>query len=92
MDEVSNDLSKVRAMWGTPTNSTAKAKAQRRQVEKASRKRSEHWTGRSEQLNVRVTSKLKDDAQKAAADMGMSMADFFESAVLAFIASKRGKQ
>jgi hypothetical protein len=89
MDEVSNDLSKVRAMWSAPTSTTAKAKAQRRKIEKAAK--SGFWTGRSAQMNIRMTPELKDDVQKAAADFGMSMADFFESAVLAFISSKRGK-
>ena len=89
MDEIANDLKSVRALWSAPTATTAKAKAQRRKVEKAAK--SGFWTGRSAQLNIRMTPELRDDVQKAAADLGMSMADFFESAVLAFITSKGKK-
>jgi predicted HicB family RNase H-like nuclease len=68
----------------------AKAKANRRRIEKAANKSSDYWTGRSAQLNIRMTPELKTDVQTAAADFGMSMADFFETAVLEFIAKNRG--
>jgi predicted HicB family RNase H-like nuclease len=89
MDEVANDLAKIRAKWSSPNGTAAKAKSNRRSVEKGVRKSSEFWTGRSEQLNVRLTPELKTAVQAAAADFGMSMAEFFETAVTELM--KRGK-
>jgi hypothetical protein len=55
------------------------------------RKSSEFWTGRSAQLNIRMTPELKYDVQAAASEFSMSMAEFFETAMLEFIAKRRAK-
>jgi predicted HicB family RNase H-like nuclease len=89
VDEITNDLDKVRQLWSSSTATAAKAKAKRRNVEKATRKSSEFWTGRSAQLNIRMTPELRADVQEAASEFGMSMADFFETAVLEFITKRR---
>jgi hypothetical protein len=90
MDEIA--LSKVRALWGGQNADPAKAKANRRHAEKAASKSSDFWTGRSAQLNIRMTPELKSDVQAAAAEFGMTMADFFETAVLEFITKRRAKK
>jgi predicted HicB family RNase H-like nuclease len=89
MDELDPDA--IRKMWSGANATPAKAKANRARAEKAASKASDYWTGRSAQLNVRMTPELKIDVQEAAAEFGMSMADFFETAMLEFIAKKRGK-
>ncbi len=90
MDEVNtNELAKIRQLWNSPNATVGKAKANRRGVERGVRKSSEFWTGRSAQLNIRLTPDLKEAVHKAAADFGMSMAEFFEVAVTEMI--KRGK-
>lgn len=92
MDEVvKSDLDKVRQNWASHASNTGKAKRQRRNVERSVDRTSTYWTGRSAQMNIRMTPEVKEDVHRAAAELGMSMADFFESAVLAFISSKRGK-
>lgn len=91
MDEIANDLSALRAQWSGATATTAKAKAKRRAVEKSISRSSEYWTGRSAQLNVRMTPELKTAVQNAATEFGMSMADFFEAAMVAYIEKKRAK-
>jgi hypothetical protein len=92
MDEIAeSDLAKVRALWAGPTASAAKAKATRRSIERQVRKSSEFWTGRSAQLNIRMTPDLKTEVQAAVAKCGMSMAEFFETAMLEFISKRRAK-
>ena len=87
MDEIANPLAKVRALWSGPNAKLITAKANRRKIEKAA----SYWTGHSAQLNIRLTPELKDNVQAAAAEFGLSMADFFETAVLEFITKRRGK-
>ena len=88
MDKL-DPLDAVRRMWSGGNATPAKAKANRRNIQKAANAASEYWTGRSAQLNIRMTPELKADVQAAAAEFNMSMADFFETAVLEFIAKKR---
>jgi predicted HicB family RNase H-like nuclease len=90
MDEL-DPLEAVRKMWSGANATPAKAKANRRRIEKAANKSSDYWTGRSAQLNIRMTPEIKADVQASAAEFGMSMAEFFETAVLELIAKKRGK-
>jgi hypothetical protein len=90
MDDVAS-LAKVRAMWASQNANPATAKANRRKAEKAASKAGDYWTGRSAQLNIRMTPELKTDVQAAVAEFGMSMADAFEEAMLAFITKRRGK-
>jgi hypothetical protein len=78
-------------LWNGANANPAKAKANCRRVEKAASKASGYWTGRSAQLKIRMTPELKADVQSAVEEFEMSMADFFETAVLEFIAKKRGQ-
>lgn len=91
MDDVANSLDKARALWAGANAKPANAKTNRRKAEKAVSKNGDYWTGRSAQLNIRCTPELKGDVQEAASEFGMSMADFFETAVLEFITKKRAK-
>jgi predicted HicB family RNase H-like nuclease len=91
MDEITHDLAKIRGAWGSTNANAAKAKTNRRRIEKAARRSSEFYTGRSEQLNVRLTEELKAAVQTAAKNAGLSMAEFFEMVMTAHLQSGGGK-
>jgi hypothetical protein len=92
MDEIAeSDLAKVRALWSAETGNPEKAKAIRRRTEKLASKTGDYWTGRSAQMNIRMTPDLKTEVQAAVAKSGMSMAEFFEMAMLEFMAKRRAK-
>jgi len=80
-DEVSADLRAVASRWGSPSANVAKAKSNRRQVERATNKASEFWTGRSSQISIRCTAEIAEAFRAKAAERGMSVAELFEHMV-----------
>jgi hypothetical protein len=86
MDGMTERYNRIRASFIGENADPAKAKANHRKAAKAASRSADYWTGRSAQLNIRMTPELKADVQAEVAARGMSMADAFEEMCLAWIA------
>jgi hypothetical protein len=91
MDGMKARYDKIRSVFAGENANPAKAKANRRRVEKAASKGADYWTGRSAQINIRCTPELKADLQAAVANAGEVMANVFEEMALRWMeGQKRG--
>jgi hypothetical protein len=90
MDGMKARYDRIRSVFAGENASPAKAKANRRKVEKAASKGADYWTGRSAQWNIRLTPELKADLQAEMVARDIKIADAFEEMALAWIA--RGKK
>ena len=79
----------VKAKFGPLVDDKRKSRKQRQKViSKAADGRSSRATGRTEQFNFRSVPGLKERAQEAAAQNGMSLAEWMEIAVEAALAKE----
>ena len=92
-DDTAFSMVKARELWaakgGTPTKTARKAK--RKKIADTVDKRSLRATGRSEQFNFRARAGLKERAQQAAEAAGVTLAEWMESAVEAYLAQDQGQ-
>jgi predicted HicB family RNase H-like nuclease len=91
-EEEAYDMAAARKLWEAKKVSPKKAarKDKRKKLAAAVDKRSLRATGRTEQFNFRVTAEIKTKAQEAAQAAGMTIAEWMEEAVAAYLAKPRG--
>jgi hypothetical protein len=78
----------ARAAWiakGAPASGKKARKAKRQQIADSVDGRRLRATGRSEQFNFRAREGLKDRAQSAASEAGITLAEWMEQAVEAYL-------
>ena len=87
------DMDAARKMWKEKKLGKTKSdrKAQRKKLVGAVDKRSLRTTGRTEQFNFRASPEMKAKAQEAAQAAGVSIAEWMEEAVAAYLAKPRGE-
>jgi predicted HicB family RNase H-like nuclease len=87
------DMAAARKLWESKKvggKKKADRKAKRKELVASVDKRSLRATGRTDQFNFRTTPEMKAKAQEAAKDSGMSIAEWMEEAVAAYLAGSRG--
>jgi predicted HicB family RNase H-like nuclease len=86
------DMAAARKLWEAKKVGKKKSerKATRKKLADAVDKRSLRATGRTEQFNFRATTEMKAKAHEAAKAAGMSIAEWMEEAVAAYLAKPRG--
>jgi len=87
-EEEAFDMSAARKLWEQKnvTRKKADRKGQRKKLVASVDKRSLRATGRTAQFNFRATPGMKAEAQAAAEAAGLSIAEWMELAVAAYLA------
>ena len=90
-EEEAFDMSAARKLWEQKnvTRKKADRKGQRKKLVASVDKRSLRATGRTAQFNFRATPEMKAKAQEAAEAAGLSIAEWMELAVAAYLARDR---
>jgi predicted HicB family RNase H-like nuclease len=86
------DMDQARKSWEEKkaTRTKADRKKQRKKLVAAVDKRSLRATGRTEQFNFRTTEEIGAKARAAAKAAGITIAEWMEEAVAAYLAQPRG--
>jgi predicted HicB family RNase H-like nuclease len=92
--EEAYDMTAARKLWEAKkvTRKKSERKSQRKKLAASVDKRSLRATGRTAQFNFRATPEMKARAQEAAEAAGLSIAEWMELAVEAYLAQGDGTE